>query len=127
MIEADTYQDQIKAYRTLVHEVVLLMKPESDQMQLQKHTEDLINFEIKLASAASSAEQRRNVTALYNPFTVEELQAFVDDKATTGKVIIQEIFVSNPSSTQSISHRLIFWSSSTKFGTTLLRFQSQRN
>ena len=82
MVESVAFQDRITAYSSFVRDVVLDIYPETDQHVLDKKIDNLIDFEIKLANAAASAEKRRNVTALYNPFTVEELQVFIDANST---------------------------------------------
>ena len=48
----------------------------ADRQQAEKELEEVLSFELKLAAMTQPREERRNVTALYNPMQLEEVTSF---------------------------------------------------
>ena len=73
------YDEYIAAYKTLTINVAKLMAREnggsgpSDE-ELESAWNNLLQIETKIAEISSSAENRRNATAMYNPFSYQEVR-----------------------------------------------------
>lgn len=81
LVDTKSYENRIAAYKNLLQDVALHLQPNLSTKVLTEKIEKLLEFEIKLATAASSEEHRRNVTALYNLFSLDTFQEFVDAEA----------------------------------------------
>jgi putative endopeptidase len=68
---------QKTAYQNYVATILRLLNwPEPD-----KNAKDIVEFETKIADASWSKAQRRDLSAIYNPMSIEELKKFAPDFA----------------------------------------------
>jgi neprilysin len=66
---------EVKAYFAYMVETALHLGA-TDRAQAEKELEEVLAFELKLAALTQPREERRNVTALYNPMALDEVASF---------------------------------------------------
>merc|ERR1712241_1508847 len=76
-LDTESYADYITAYKTFMHETAVVMARELGETvnedELSAAVENVFQFEAALAVFSVADEDRRNATAMYNPFTLNEL------------------------------------------------------
>ncbi|XP_043483736.1 neprilysin-2 isoform X2 [Leptopilina heterotoma] len=64
--------DIVKAYYNYMVDIAVIFGADRDRAE--KELKQSLEFEIKLANISLPTEKRRNITALYNPMTIRQLQ-----------------------------------------------------
>ena len=93
-------KDKLEKYQKFVENI--LVKFGDDEVTAQKNARTIVDFEKRLAKPMMTKEERRDTRKIYNPMTVEELQALapaVDWNAYLkgiGVATIEKVIVTDP-------------------------------